>query len=139
MPDRSNNEVMLALGDFQFSIDTAQYQTLSTSHAWRWQKKDRVGKKPARQFHGPDASSKNLDIMIYPQSKSDLLLLSKLKAIGDKGKPQRLVGGTPSGGADLGLWVIEKLDIAEQYFLTNGIPLEMKGTLMIAEWGEDEE
>lgn len=126
MSENSNNEVMLALGEFQFSIDTAQYQTLSTSYAWRWQKKDRVGKKPARQFHGPDASSKNLSIVIYPQSKADLLLIQKIADLGDSGLPQRLVGGTPTGGADLGLWVLEKLDTSEEYFMTNGVPLEDK-------------
>lgn len=137
--EHADNEVMLALGDFQFSIDTAQYQGLTTSHSWRWAKKDRVGHKPARQFHGSDSSSKTLDIMIYPQSKSDLLLLDKLKKQGDSGLPHRLIGGTPTGGADLGLWAMEKLDIAEADFLTNGIGLELKATLMIAEWGEDEQ
>ncbi len=136
--EQASNEVMLALGDFQFSIDSAQYQALATSYGWRWAKKDRIGHKPARQFQGVDSSTKKLDILIYPQSKDDLLIMNKLIKLGNKGEPLRLVGGTPTGGADLGLWVIEKLDVAEQHFLTNGIGLEIKGSLNIAEYGDDD-
>ena len=128
----------MALGEFQFSIDTVQYQNLSTEYAWRWQQKDRIGKKPARQFHGPNADMKTLSIVIYPETKNDLLLIDSLRNIANKGEPLRLVSGTARGGADLGLWVLEKLSISEQYFLTNGIPLEIKGSIAIAEYGEDE-
>ncbi|ENN2394381.1 phage tail protein, partial [Vibrio alginolyticus] len=70
--------------------------------------------------------------------KSDLYQFDRMKAFADKGEPGRLVGGTPSGGADLGLWCIESLERTDQYFTDNGIPLEIKGTLTISEYGEDE-
>lgn len=138
-------DVMLALGDFQFGVKTAQYQSLKTSMSWRWAKKDRYGRKPGKQYHGPEASTKALEIAIYPQDKNDLAHFQNIKAMADKGKPLRLVAGGArwindalvSSGADLGLWVIEKLDVDETLFLTDGTALEQKGSLQISEYGDD--
>ncbi|HHY0482717.1 phage tail protein [Vibrio parahaemolyticus] len=136
------NGVMLALsfpsGDFFFSVSGIQYQQLRTSMKWRWATRPRLNRKPAKQFQGPDSDTKTLNITIYPQNKSDLYQFDQMKAFADKGEPGRLVGGTPSGGADLGLWCIESLERNDQYFMENGIPLEIKGTLTISEYGEDE-
>ncbi|NAX31992.1 phage tail protein [Vibrio sp. V37_P2S8PM304] len=138
----AGNGVMLALsfpsGEFFFSISGTQYQQLQTSMQWRWAKRNRLNRKPAKQFLGPDSNTKTLNITIYPQNRQDLYQFDTMKQFADQGKPGRLVGGTPSGGADLGLWCIEKLDRTDQYFMANGIPLEIKGTLTISEYGEDE-
>ncbi|EGR2744178.1 phage tail protein [Vibrio parahaemolyticus] len=138
--------VMMALGDFQFSISTAQYQSLKTSRSWRWAKYDRYGRKPGKQYQGPDSSTKNLSITIYPQSKSDLEQFDRIELMASQGEPLRLIAGalkkingqTTGSGLDLGLWVIEKLDTDEAYFLDNGVPLEIKGSLSISEYGDDE-
>lgn len=138
--------VMMALGSFQFSINTIQYQSLKTSMAWRWAKMDRVGRIPARQFTGPDARSKSFEITHYPQDSDGLTRFDEIQAIADQGYPIRLVGGAlrksngqVSGSAlDLGLWVIEKLTLTETQFLDNGIPLEIKGTIDISEYGADQ-
>lgn len=140
------SQVMLALGDFRFSVSTVQYQTLSTSMSWRWASKDRYKHKPGKQFHGPGTFTKSLDITVYPENRGQVVVLDRLRAMADTGKPFRLVsGGTvlinrelkPSG-ADLGLWVIESLSIADQFFMVDGTPLERKGSLSISEYGEDE-
>ncbi|EIU5460390.1 TPA: phage tail protein [Pseudomonas aeruginosa] len=139
-------ETMMSLGDFRFSVRTLEYQTLSTSMAWRWAKKDRYKHKPGKQFHGPDSSSKTLNITVHPENRADVVRLDRLRVMGDAGAPLRLVaGGTvivegepkPSG-ADLGLWVIESLNIEDEYFLQDGTPLVRRGTLTISEYGEDE-
>ncbi|MFS2091695.1 phage tail protein [Pseudomonas sp. Irchel s3b2] len=140
------SEVMMALGDFRFSVATTEYQGLSTSMAWRWAKKDRYGAKPGKQFHGPDSTSKTFDITVYPQSRADVLLFDRLRMMGDAGEPLRLVsGGTAKvegqlkqSGADLGLWVIDGLTVADEFFLKDGTPLVRKGSLSISEYGEDE-
>ncbi len=137
--------VMMALGGFQFSINTMQYQTLKTSMGWRWSKMDRVGRKPARQFNGSEGVSKTFNISHYPQNAEGLTQFDEVQAIADKGEPVRLVGGAlrksdgqVSGAAlDLGLWVIEKLDLTEAQFLDNGLALEMVGSITISEYGED--
>lgn len=138
--------IMMALGDFQFSMNTMQYQSLKTSMGWRWAKMERIGRKAARQFKGPEAATKSFDIAHYPQDANGLTRFDEIQAIADQGKPIRLVGGAlrknngqVSGSAlDLGLWVIEKLDLTETQFLDNGMPLEMKGSISISEYGEDQ-
>jgi len=40
-------------------------------------------------------------------------------------------------GADLGLWVIERLDVDENMFMRDGVALEFKGSLSISEYGDD--
>lgn len=138
--------VMMALGEFQFSMSTAQYQRLKTSMSWRWAKYDRYGRKPSKQFQGPDSDSKTFDISIYPQSSRDLEIIDTVRALGDAGKPLRLIAGAlkrlngqaTGAGLDLGLWVMEKLDVDEGEFLDNGIALEIKASLSISEYGDDE-
>ncbi|MCF1458078.1 MAG: phage tail protein [Shewanella sp.] len=139
------SDVMLALGEFKFGINSAQYQSLKTAQTWRWAKKDRYGRKPGRQYHGPESMVKTLDIVIYPQDKADLARFHQLRAMADQGKPLRLVaggarwvdGGLVSAGADLGLWVIESLNVDESLFMSDGTALEQKGNLVIAEYGDD--
>lgn len=132
------NGVMLALGDFFFSISTVQYQQLQRSKSWTWAKKNRLGRKPAKQFHGPDSDTITLNIAHFPENKAGLLMFSRLAALGDLGKPHRLVGSNALGGSDLGLWCIESLEETDTEFTEDGIPLVIKGTLKISEWGEDE-
>lgn len=140
-------EVMMALGEFRFSVATTEYQSLSTSMAWRWAKKDRYRRKPGKQFHGPDTFSKTLDITVYPRNRADVLLFDRLRVMGDAGKPLRLIaGGTAisdgslkQSGSDLGLWVIDGLTVADEHFMKDGTPLARKGSLSISEYGDDED
>lgn len=140
------SDVMLALGEFQFGVATAEYQGLRTSMSWRWAAMARFGRKPAKQFHGPEAATKTLSVTIYPDSKADLAHFQTIKNIAGEGKPVRLVSGgsrvsdgvVVPAGADLGLWVIESLDIDESAFMRDGVALEQKGTITISEYGEDE-
>ena len=132
------NGVMLALGDFFFSISTVQYQQLQRSKSWTWAKKNRLGRKPAKQFQGPDSDTITLNIAHFPENKAGLLMFSRLAALADQGKPHRLVGSNALGGSDLGLWCIESLEETDTEFTEGGIPLVIKGTLKISEWGEDE-
>jgi uncharacterized protein len=138
-------EVMMALGDFRFSVSTAEYQSLTTSMSWRWAKKDRYQRKPGKQFHGPDSTTKTLDITVHPESRADVVLFDRLRAMGDAGEPLRLVsGGTAlvggvlkQSGADLGLWVMDSLNVADEAFMRDGTPLVRKGSLSISEYGDD--
>lgn len=138
--------IMMALGDFQFSINTMQYQSLKTSMSWRWAKMERLGRNPARQFKGSDGVTKSFEIAHYPQDAKGLIQFDEIQKMGNMGEPLRLLGGalrrhngTVTGSAlDFGLWCIEKLDLTETQFLDNGIALEMKGALAICEYGEDQ-
>ena len=45
-------ETMMALGSYRFSIDSAAYQELKHSQAYRWQAQERLQRRPAMQFVG---------------------------------------------------------------------------------------
>ena len=54
-------EIMMALGEFRFALDTAAYDRLRRSDTYRWQAQDRLGRRPAQQFtgHGLRAAVQN--------------------------------------------------------------------------------
>ena len=50
MTEATETEVMLALGDYRFSLATAAYQSLRKTAAWRWPGQERISREPALQF-----------------------------------------------------------------------------------------
>ena len=45
-----SNEMMMALGDFRFAINTAAYNSLRRTHEYRWQAQNRLQQRPSQQF-----------------------------------------------------------------------------------------
>lgn len=136
---------MMALGDLKFGIETAEYQTLQTSMSYRWISKDRVGRRPARQFQGANTITKTLNISIYPQSASDLNLVNSWDQAARQGEPLRMVSGSSriiggvieNAGSDFGLWCIDSITLDESAFMRDGTSLEQKAVLTISQYGED--
>jgi phage protein U len=58
--------IMMQLGAFKFSLNTAAYQSLSHSTGYRWQGQERFGQLPAQQYTGPGEDSVTLSGDIYP-------------------------------------------------------------------------
>ena len=138
--------IMMSLGGFKFSLSTLQYQELTTTLSWRWEKLNRYGRAPALQFHGKDAVSHTFKITLFPQNASDLNLFSELERIADGGRPVRLISGgsvavsgaiKPSG-ADLGRYAITSLDVGRTEFMEDGTSLKQSATLTIMQYGEDQ-
>ena len=71
-------EIMMALGEFQFSIQTMQYQSLKKSRSWRWAKLERVGRKPAKQFKGANDETRSFDISHFPQDAKDVVMFDQI-------------------------------------------------------------
>lgn len=138
--------VMMSLGPMRFGVIDQEYQSLKTSMSWRWEEKARYLRAPALQYQGPGTITKTFDITIIAQRATDLEFIPFLQALGNEGKPLRLIAGhtMPSGGAnvlsgssDMGLWCITQLDVDESEFLRDGIALLYKGSLTIKSYGED--
>ncbi len=47
-------DLNIALGDFQFSTETAVYEELQRSTSQRWSEHARLGQRDAYQYLGPD-------------------------------------------------------------------------------------
>ncbi|WP_251278295.1 phage tail protein, partial [Enterobacter hormaechei] len=51
--DSGNAPVLLMLGGFKFSLNTAVFREIQQSNEYRWQAQDRVGQMAALQYTGP--------------------------------------------------------------------------------------
>lgn len=141
-----SGQVMMDLGGLRFGVVDQEYESLRTSMSWRWAEKNRYLRAPALQYQGSGTTTKTLDITIVVEKGLDLEFTPLLQAMGDEGKPYRLVAGAAravgganvlSSGSDLGLWCITALDVTEQEFLRDGTAMLIKAALTIKAYGED--
>lgn len=131
------SEVMLAIGDYEFSVDSAQYQELERKHSWRWITHQRVNQKSASQFQGSNASEINLTGTIYIDKAADAQQLDKMKVEGDKGVALRLISGSSALGRDWGLWCMTNLDEKQLHLLSDGTPVKQTFNIRLMEYGAD--
>ena len=116
-------DVMLALGNFRFSLDTAAYNELQRSTGFTWADQARIGTNPALQFTGKEAETINLKGLIIPEYKGGLGQLKDMRKIGHEGKPLKLVSGT---GEYLGEWVITNITETQNVFGQAGTPRKVE-------------
>lgn len=130
------NETMMALGDYRFSVDTAAYQELRRSQAYRWQPQERLLRRPAQQFLGPGEETLELTGVIYPHYRGGLLQLELMRRQAGRGEPLLLVDGL---GFIWGRWVITHLEETQSIFQGNGQPLKQGFRLQLTHYGEDDD
>ncbi len=131
-------EVMLALGGYRFSVDTAAYQTLRRVNEYRWPAQDRIGREPARQYVGPGNQTVELDGIIYPHYRGGLGQLDTMRTEAGKGAPLMLVASADARkGTVLGRWVIERIEETQSAHLPGGAPRKVAFRLALAYYGED--
>lgn len=99
--------MLMALGQFVFSLDTLAYQELKRSNTWRHPSNSRVGARPARQFVGVGDETFALSGWIAPGQLGDYGSLDELRAMGDSGQAFALVSGN---GEVFGQFVLESLN-----------------------------
>lgn len=137
---------MMDLGGLRFGISTQEYESLQTSMSWNWAAKARYGREEALQYQGKAAVTKTFTFKVIVEKSNDLEFGRALEAMGDEGKPHRLIAGHSlpvggvsmvSGGADMGLWCITSLDINESEFLRDGTAIQHEISLGIKKYGED--
>ncbi|UTV30872.1 phage tail protein [Photobacterium atrarenae] len=128
-------DVMMALGDYRFSINTAALQNISETHSWRWADHNVAGSKPKSQFIGADLSAIRLQGTIYPHFRGGLAQTDKMKAEADKGEPLRMVDGL---GKDWGLWTVRQLQVEKSQLWTKGVARKIEFTLEIKEYPQEQ-
>jgi len=128
-------EIMMALGEYRFSLPTAAYQSLEKTSEWRWQEQDRLGRKPALQYTGPGSTKINMSGTIYPHYQGGLDQVGKMKAEADRGEPLGLVDGL---GRVWGDFCIKQISETATKFDVQGIPRKIEFRLSLIEYGEDE-
>lgn len=126
--------VMMKLGTFRFGMNRANYQTFTRDAAYRWAKLDRLGRKPAMQFLGPDAEEITLEGIIYPHFKGGLRQMELMRAVASTGVPMMLVDGL---GFVWDRWAITRVSETKSKFLAAGEPRKIEFSIGLQAYGRD--
>src|SRR6185437_2050497 len=131
--DSGNAPVLLMLGGFKFSLNTAVFQEMRRLTSWRWPAQERMGLLDALQNTGPGEDTITLPGVIYPDFKGGSGQLDDLRAIGAGKKPVRLIA---AGGRILGLWVIQSVEEVGSNFKADGTPRKQEFTVTIKKYSD---
>lgn len=121
--------MMMALGQFIFSLPTLAYNDFKRQSAWRHPSNSRVGARPARQSLGPGEDTISLCGLLVPEFAGRRRVLNELRTMADKGNAWSLVDGT---GEVFGAWVIESLNETGTLHLDNGAARRIEFDLQLA-------
>lgn len=121
--------MMMALGQFVFSIATLAYQELQRQTTWRHPSNSRVGARPARQFTGPGDDTMRLSGLLAPEVTGSTVALDDLRAMADQGLAWPLVDGS---GVVYGQFVVEGLDETRTVFFADGTARRIDFNLQLA-------
>ena len=125
------SEVMLQLGEFQFAINTAAYQSFRRATEYRWQAQQRAGCKPAQQFMGPGQDSIELSGVMYPEFAGGLAQMNQLRAEAQKGQPLLLVDGLGFLHEE---WVIKRVQEERAVFFADGTARRIQFRVELQAW-----
>lgn len=125
--------VMIKLGAYVFSLDTAAYQQLSRATAYRWQALERVNQLAALQFTGPGEDSISLNGVILPTFRGGLGQLDAMRTEAAKGEPLLMVDGR---GYVHGRWVILSINETQKTFERGGAPLQIEFSIRLRKYDE---
>lgn len=119
--------MLMALGQFVFSLQTVAFQSLQRQTAWRHAQNSRVGARAASQFLGPGDDTITLPGVILPEFGSRMSL-DELHTLADAGQPLALVDGE---GRVYGQWVITEKSETASYFSRTGQPARIEFSLSL--------
>ncbi len=151
-------KIMMALGNYRFSVASAAYQQMSRSIEYCWASQSRANRRPAHQFTGIGKETISIEGTIYPQyqaerqfiplqdnndqnntapkvlSRNPLQQLKAMRAEAERGIPLNLAD---SKGKTWGKWCITGIEETSSEFFSNGIPRKIEFRLSLIHYGED--
>ncbi|MFY9810815.1 phage tail protein [Aquabacterium sp.] len=127
-------DVMLSLGTYQFSIDTAAYQQFERTTEHQWAEQARFGQGPLLQYTGFAAEKIRLDGVIYPRFRGGLTQLDRMRNEAGKGVPFTLISAL---GYVLGDFVIEKVTERQSEFAMAGLAQKVEFTLELKRYDNE--
>ena len=127
--------MLMALGQFIFSLPTLAYDNIKRSTAWRHPSHSRVGARPAYQFVGPGDESIHISGVLIPTLIGRAASLDELREMAHTGQAWALVAGT---GVVLGAYVIEHMDETGTYHIDNGAAQRIEFSLQLKRVDDDQ-
>lgn len=123
--------VMMRLGVYKFSLETAAYQELTRAAEYRWARQERIGTNDALQFTGIGPETVELRGAVFPLFKGGLNQVTKMRLQASIGVPLPMIDGT---GKVWGLWVIERVGETQSVFLARGAPRRIEFDLRLSRY-----
>lgn len=120
--------MMMCLGLFVFSLDTAAYQELQRQTEWKHPSTSRVGARDAYQFTGPGDDTITLSGWIAPELTGSIFSLDALRSMADSGQAWIMVQGT---GRVYGTYVITAMTEGKTMFDKRGDPRRLEFSLTL--------
>lgn len=105
-----SNVTLMKLGDFVFSMDTANPDSYNNQLGWSWSEQSLINHYPQLQFTTYQAQTKTINGRIYPNFKGSIYDIEDIISTANAGEPQTLVDGS---GRVLGDWVITSINYTE--------------------------
>lgn len=130
-----NAPVLLMLGGFKFSLNTAVFLDMNRSSSYRWAMQERIGRHDALQFTGFGEDRITLPGVVYPDFRGGKGQITDLRSLASEGRPLRMIA---SGGEVLGLWVIESVEETQSSFKPDGGFRKQEFTVSLRRFGDDE-
>ncbi|QJB21845.1 tail protein [Xanthomonas phage FoX2] len=130
--DSGNAPVLLMLGGFKFSLNTAVFTEMHRSTSYKWPAQERLGQYDALQFTGPGEDRMRLPGIIYPGWRGGATQIGALRSLAFQGRPLKLIG---SSGAIMGQWVIENVEEGQSFYLPDGTFRKQEFTVTIRKFG----
>ena len=106
--------VMMMLGNFAFSIDTAAYHQLTREASWRWSEQERIGKQDLLQYTGKPGRTVRLE-----------------------GQSHAFFRKGVEGVNDLGWWVVTDFSDTTSKFLPGGGHRNKNWTMTLKHYADD--
>tara|TARA_R110000851_G_scaffold333531_2_gene514925 strand:+ start:7013 stop:7468 length:456 start_codon:yes stop_codon:yes gene_type:complete len=127
--------MMMALGMFIFSIQTAAHMSLQRRTTWRHAANARVGARAGYQFVGVGDETLTLPGWVAPGQMGTGVALSMLRDMGNTGKAFTLVDGL---GIYHGLYVLSDFDETHSYLTRQGRGRKIEFSLSLTRIDEDQ-
>ena len=127
--------MLLSLGSFIFSIDTAAYNALAQSAEYPWAKVERLGGSPQFQAMGKEHRKINLSGVVFPTYDNvGAEQIELLRTLAGQMEPQILVGGD---GRILGKWCVTNISEDDSCFFEQGTPRKQAFSLEMERYSDD--
>ena len=133
----ASQNVMLALGDYRFSVDTAAYQSLQQSQSWSWAEQTRVGGQPLLQLTGKTLRTITMTGTIFPEYKGGFNQVSLMRQEADKGRPLTLLSMSETvdgSGLIVGDFVILSVSETHRAFRNDGSPRAIEFSIELKQY-----
>lgn len=111
--------VMMRLGLYKFSLNTAAYQELNRVASYRWARQERIGTNDALQFTGLGPETVDLRGVVFPTFRGGLDQVTKMRLQASIGIPLPMIDGL---GKVWGLWAIQTVSERQSVFMDRGAP-----------------